>query len=145
MLIKIMGKELWQMKGRSRKIAVISLTCLVGLLSSSNTAEAGDGTTGKLDPAALKTDLIGREAALSLDSLTASNVFRDLPSISGNYTVNGRKIMPYVGAGFGHGYSSDLDRSLNSSSISQTDTGLRSMFGQGLTPSEFQMGLRIPF
>jgi hypothetical protein len=34
---------------------------------------------------------------------------------------------------------------LNSSPISQTDTGLRSMFGQGLAPSEFQMGLRIPF
>jgi hypothetical protein len=128
-----------------RTRAIISVTCLLGLLSFSNPAEAGEGTLDKLDPAALKNDVIGRDAALSLDSLTASNAFRDLPSISGNYTVKGRRIMPYIGAGFGHGYSSDVDRSLNSSPSGQTDPGLRSMFGQGLTPSEFQMGLRIPF
>ena len=114
---------------------IISVTCLLGLLAFSNPGEAGEGTVDKLDPA----------AALSLDSLTASNAFRDLPSISGNYTVKGRRIMPYIGAGFGHGYTSDVDRSLNSSPIGQTDPGLRSLFGQGLTPSEFQMGLRIPF
>lgn len=133
------------MKRRTGIAAIISVTCVLGLLSFSNLGEAGEGTAGKLDSAALKNDVIGRDAALSLDSLTASNAFRDLPSISGNYTLKGRKIMPYIGAGFGHGYSSDLDRSLNSSPISQTDTGLRSMFGQGLAPSEFQMGLRIPF
>ena len=123
------------MQRPSAIVAIISVTCLLGLLSFSNPGEAGEGTVAKLDPA----------AALSLDSLTTSNAFRDLPSISGNYTVRGTRIMPYIGAGFGHGYSSDVDRSLNTSPISQTDTGLRSMFGQGLTPSEFQMGLRIPF
>jgi hypothetical protein len=53
--------------------------------------------------------------------------------------------MPYIGAGFGQSYSSDLDRSVNGSSSIQTDSGLRSLFGQGLTPSEFQMGIRVPF
>jgi len=114
---------------------IISVTCLLGILAFSNPGEAGEGTVDKLDPA----------AALSLDSLTASKTFRDLPSISGEYSVKGRKIMPYIGAGFGHGYSSDVDRSMNSSPSSQTDPGLRSLFGQGLAPSEFQMGLRIPF
>lgn len=128
-----------------RPAAILSVTCLLGLLSFSNLGEAGEGTVGKLDSAALKNEVVGREAALSLDSLTASHVFRDLPSISGEYSVKGRTIMPYIGAGFGHGYSSDVDRSLNSSPSSQTDPGLRSLFGQGLTPSEFQMGLRIPF
>ena len=123
------------MKRRSGIIAIISVTCLLGLLAFSNPGEAGEGTAGTLDPL----------PALSLDSLTASKTFRDLPSISGEYSVKGRKIMPYIGAGFGHGYSSDVDRSMNSSPSSQTDPGLRSLFGQGLAPSEFQMGLRIPF
>ena len=123
------------MKRRRGIVAIISVTCLLGLLAFSNLGEAGEGTAGKLEP----------PAALSLDSLTASNAFRDLPSISGNYRVKGTTIMPYIGAGFGRGYSSDVDRSLNSSPPSQTDPGLRSLFGQGLTPSEFQMGLRIPF
>ena len=128
-----------------RPRAIISLTYLLGLLSFSNLGEAGEGPAGKVNPAALTNQVVGQEAALSLESLRASKTFRDIPSISGNYTVKGTRIMPYIGAGFGHGYTSDVDRSLNSSPSTQTDPGLRSMLGQGLTPSEFQMGLRIPF
>lgn len=127
-----------------RPTAIISVMCLLGLLSFSNLEAAGEGTVGKLDPGPLKNQVVGQEAALSLESLTASKAFRDIPSISGDYSVKGTRIMPYIGAGFGHGYSSDVDRSLNSPS-SPTDPGLRSLFGQGVTPSEFQMGLRIPF
>ena len=129
----------------TRHCTIIPVICLLGLLSFANLGEAGEGPAGKVDPAALKSQVIGQEAALSLESLTASKTFRDIPSISGNYTVKGTRIMPYIGAGFGHGYTSDVDRSLNSSPSTQTDPGLRSMLGQGLTPSEFQMGLRIPF
>ena len=128
-----------------RHRTIIPVICLLGLLSFANLGEAGEGPPGKVDPAALKSQVIGQEAALSLESLTASKTFRDVPSINGNYTVKGTRIMPYIGAGFGHGYTSDVDRSLNSSPSTQTDPGLRSMLGQGLTPSEFQMGLRIPF
>ena len=128
-----------------RPVAIISVMCLLGLLSFSNLGAAGEGPVGKDDPAALKNQVFGQEATLSLESLTASKAFWDIPSISGDYSVKGTRIMPYIGAGFGHGYSSDVDRSLNSSPSGQTDPGLRSLFGQGLTPSEFQMGLRIPF
>ena len=128
-----------------RPAAIISVMCLLGLLSFSNAGAAGEMTAGKLDPAVLKNQVVGQEAALSLESLTASKAFRDIPSISGDYSVKGTRIMPYIGAGFGHGYSSDVDRSLNISPTGQTDPGLRSLFGQGLTPSEFQMGFRIPF
>jgi hypothetical protein len=128
-----------------RPAAIISVMCLLGFLSFSNAGAAGEKTGGTLDPAALKYQVVGQEAALSLESLTASKAFRDIPSISGDYSVKGTRIMPYIGAGFGHGYSSDVDRSLNISPTGQTDPGLRSLFGQGLTPSEFQMGFRIPF
>src|SRR5215216_4136871 len=102
----------WQMK---RPAAIISVIGLVGLLSFSNLGEAGDGPAGKIDSAGLKNQVVGQEVPLSLESMTASNVFRDIPSISGDYSVKGTRIMPYIGAGFGHGYSSDIDRSLNSS------------------------------
>lgn len=75
----------------------------------------------------------------------SSSVFRDIPSISGRYSVGGRTILPYLGAGFGGGYTSELNRSLTGPPPVQPDVGLRSQFGQGISPNEFQMGLRIPF
>lgn len=147
-----MGKGPWQIK---RPAAIISAMCLMGLLSFSHMGAASEGpdatgfsregASGKVDPTALKSDVVGKEAAVSRESLTPSKVFQDIPSIHADYSVRGTKIMPYIGAGFGHGYSSDLDRSLNGSPSIQTDSGLRSLFGQGLTPSEFQMGIRVPF
>lgn len=72
-------------------------------------------------------------------------VFRDVPSISGAYSLAGTTLRPYVGAGFSNGYATDLDRSLNIAPASQADTGLRGMLGQNMAPSEFQWGVRIPF
>ncbi len=83
-------------------------------------------------------------ASLSLSS-PASSIFRDIPSISGRYSVGGRTIMPYLGAGFGGGYTSELNRSLTGPAPVQSDIGVRSQLGQGLSPNEFQLGLRIPF
>jgi len=78
--------------------------------------------------------------------LTASStVFRDVPSISGHYSIGGKTFLPYLGAGFGSGYTSQLDRSLNTPLSPGADAGLRSQFGQNMTPNEFQMGIRIPF
>ncbi|OGW49722.1 MAG: hypothetical protein A2V62_12055 [Nitrospirae bacterium RBG_19FT_COMBO_58_9] len=83
-------------------------------------------------------------AALPLSS-PRSEIFRDIPSISGRYSVGGRTILPYLGAGFGGGYTSEFNRSFGAPSSLQSDAGLRSQLGQGLSPNEFQMGLRIPF
>jgi len=71
--------------------------------------------------------------------------FRDIPSISGRYSVGGKTIAPYVGAGFGGGYTSEFNRTLANPSPMQTDQVFRSQFGQVSSPNEFQMGLRIPF
>ncbi|NOS78641.1 MAG: hypothetical protein HOP35_11915 [Nitrospira sp.] len=85
-------------------------------------------------------------APASLPSYSSSSsIFRDIPSISGRYSVGGRTIMPYIGAGFGGGYTSELNRSLTGPPPVQSDIGLRSQFGQGFSPNEFQMGFRIPF
>lgn len=74
-----------------------------------------------------------------------ATIFREIPSISGRLSVGGRTIMPYLGAGFGGGYTSELNRSLTGAPPAQPDAGQRSQFGQGFSPNEFQMGLRIPF
>lgn len=72
-------------------------------------------------------------------------VFRDVPSLSGTYSVGGKTVRPYVGAGFSNGYATDLDRSLHIAPSSSPETGLRGMLGPNVAPSEFQMGVRIPF
>jgi hypothetical protein len=74
-----------------------------------------------------------------------SAVFRDVPSISGRYSIGGQTFLPYVGAGFGSGYTTDLDRSLHQPPSVSSDLGLHNQFGQSIAPNEFQMGIRIPF
>jgi hypothetical protein len=78
-------------------------------------------------------------------SSTRSEIFRDIPSISGGYSVGGRTILPYLGAGFGGGNTSEFTRSFGAPLSLQPTAGLRSQLGQGHSPNEFQMGLRIPF
>ncbi len=76
---------------------------------------------------------------------TRSDLFRDIPSVTGKYSIRGTTVMPYVGAGFGSGYASDMDRSLNTPPSTTADAGLRSQFGQNISPNEFQIGVRFPF
>ncbi|ALA57769.1 hypothetical protein [Nitrospira moscoviensis] len=92
-------------------------------------------------------------ASSSGEAVTSDNqpgswtLFRDVPAISGYYSVGGTALLPYIGAGFGGGYSTDRDRALSPAAQGQ-DPGIRNQwnqFGQGLTPNEFQMGVRIPF
>jgi len=69
----------------------------------------------------------------------------DVPSISRPYSLRGRTIIPYLGAGFNGGFRSEFDRSIGPPPPTQTEPGVQSQFGQAYAPNEFQMGLRIPF
>lgn len=77
-------------------------------------------------------------------------VLRTLPTVSRKLSVGGTTLLPYVGAGFGGGYATDIDRSLNtalsapSASSNSTDTGMKGMAGQ-MIPNELQLGIRFPF
>ena len=84
-------------------------------------------------------------SALASGLSNSQTVFRDVPSVSGTYSVGGRTVRPYLGAGFSNGYATDLDRSLHIAPSSSPQTGLNGMFGQNVAPSEFQLGVRIPF
>lgn len=102
------------------------------------------GPLSKSEEKALRQGLPGQSSSAK-SGQSAAAVFRDVPSISGSYSVGGATLMPYVGAGFGSGYTSELDRSLNSPAAPATESGLRSQFGQSFSPNEFQLGIRIPF
>lgn len=82
------------------------------------------------------------------EPLASSTLFRDVPSLSSRYSIGGTTLLPFIGAGFGGGYSSERDRALNPSVSGLSDSGLRTQWnqlGQGFSPNEFHMGIRIPF
>ena len=86
------------------------------------------------------------EGPITVPSEPASSAyFRDVPSISGRYSIGGRALLPYLGAGFSGGYGSEFNRSWGGVPSTHTDFGLRSQFGQSVSPNEFQLGVRIPF
>ena len=61
---------------------------------------------------------------------TSSADVRDVPSISGRYSIGGRTLLPYLGAGFSGGYSSELNRSFNVSPPAQNDLGFEVSLGR---------------
>jgi hypothetical protein len=151
-MVTDMERKTWPMK---HPLVLIFAIGVMGLLPFSRVGATSDGAvapgsftagaSGKIDGSALKNNVVGQSPFVPPESSTQSNVFRDIPSLSGNSLGGGSKLTPYIGAGFGSGYASDLDRSLSGGASTQADSGSRSHFGQGLTPSEFQMGIRIPF
>ena len=92
-----------------------------------------------------KTESAIQAPALQPSSGFSAQSWREVPSISGQYSIGGTTVMPFLGAGFGGGYASDVDRSMKSGFSTPADPGLRSWVGQSLVPNEFRLGVRIPF
>ena len=149
-MVTSMERKPWRAK---QSAVIIFALCVLGLLSITHVEAAGDGASAPssfttdtlgIDNSALDYGVAGQAPPVPSGPWTPSNVLRDIPSISGDYLGGGTRLRPYIGAGFGSGYAEDLDRSVSALS-SLTNSGSRSYFGQGLTPSEFQIGIRIPF
>ena len=101
--------------------------------------------SGQLSSSTLNNDVPSQFPIVAPSAPASSSDFRDVPSISGRYVLGGKTLLPYVGAGFSGGYGSEFNRSLGGESPASSDFGLRSQFGQGVSPNEFQLGVRIPF
>ena len=86
------------------------------------------------------TDAVAMPVTPSADSL-----FRDVPSLSGHYLTGDMTFLPSIGAGFGAGYNSELDRTFAPNLQPQQNLNLGGLPGQSMVPNEFQMGIRIPF
>ena len=140
------------MKQSSAGIVMVLVAALVapiqGIAASDpvmvDSAVLGDSSS-QLASSAPETT-IPNQPPLAVPSAAASSAdVRDIPSISGRYAIGGRTLLPYIGAGFSGGYSSEFGRSLAVVPPTQNDFGLRSQFGQSVSPNEFQVGIRIPF
>lgn len=75
-------------------------------------------------------------------------MLRTVPTVSAQISVGGTTLVPYIGAGFGGGYLTEFDRSLNpaqSPSSGSFNVGSKNLLGQQLIPNELQLGVRFPF
>jgi hypothetical protein len=102
-------------------------------------------TNSQLSSSTLKNDLPIQPPIAAPSSLASSAGVYDVPSINGRYSIGGRTLLPYIGAGFSGGYGSEFNRSLGGAPPTLSDFGFRSQFGQSVPPNEFQMGIHIPF
>jgi hypothetical protein len=72
------------------------------------------------------------------------NVFRQAPALTGRFELNNQTFLPFIGAGFGGGYTNDRDRALGSNGLFH-NPALSGELGKNMMPNEFNLGLRIPF
>jgi hypothetical protein len=135
----------------------IGLAMSVGFcwsLSSGGTVRDGGSVSGSaMSHTMTSSTLTGTEVALKpmlSPALPVENgfVLRNIPTVSKPISVGGTTLVPYIGAGFGGGYATELDRSLHttpSASSNSFGTGPKNLFGQQLIPNEVQLGVRFPF
>ncbi|MBH0207196.1 MAG: hypothetical protein HP495_01430 [Nitrospira sp.] len=91
-----------------------------------------------------------KQTPSALPAGESAMVLRTIPSLSAQVSVSGLRVVPYVAAGFGGGYITELDRALHavpliSSVPPSTALGLRNFFGPHLIPNEVHLGVRVPF
>jgi hypothetical protein len=123
--------------------AVLSLTIALVLMSAERTL-ASPTLVGSTGIYSLQKDAGSGSASMPVTP-SANSLFRDVPSLSGRYSAGGMTLLPYIGAGFGAGYSSELNRAFAPNLEPQQNLNLGGPLGQKMVPNEFQLGIRIPF
>jgi hypothetical protein len=124
---------------------------LVLLLAAPVAGQAREGSFELAAPSPLirsersENGILNRAASSS----GSNRVFREPPSLSTRYTLNGHTVLPYVGIGYGAGEPIDANRMMMRDNAGQSsmqeDRILRDVLGKNVMPNEFQLGVRIPF
>ena len=137
-------REVQGMNTRFNILGIISLTITLALIQSDRTFAAHTlaGNSGSVFSLEDKT---GTDVATMPITPSAGSLLRDVPSLSGHYSAGNMNFLPYIGAGFGAGYNSELDRTFAPNLQPQQNLNLGGLPGQRMIPNEFQMGIRIPF
>ena len=132
------------MNTRFNILGIISLTITLALIQSDRTFAAHTlaGNSGSVFSLEDKT---GTDVATMPITPSSGSPFRDMPSLSGRYFTGNMTFLPYIGAGFGAGYNSELDRTFAPNLQPQQNLNLGGLPVQSMAPNEFQMGIRIPF
>ena len=132
------------MKTRFNFLGIIFLTVALALIHSDRTFAASTlaGESARVFSLQENTG-----ASVTTPPVTPStgSVFRDVPAIGGRYSAGSMTFLPYIGAGFGAGYNSELDRTFAPNLQPQQNLNAGGLQGQSMVPNEFQMGIRIPF
>jgi hypothetical protein len=125
-------------------LGIIALTVALALSQSDKTL-AAPTFIGKNSSTLSLQERAGANIATKPVTPSAGSLFRDVPSLSERYSVREMRVLPYIGAGFGAGYTSELDRTLAPNLPPQHNLNLGGQLGQSMVPNEFQLGIRIPF
>ena len=132
------------MKTRFNILGIIFLTVALALIHSDRTFAAST-LAGKSAGIFSLQENTGTGFATLPVTPSAGSRFLDVPSLSGRYSSGKMTFLPYIGAGFGAGYNSELDRTFAPNLQPQHSLNVGALQGQGMVPNEFQMGIRIPF
>jgi uncharacterized membrane protein len=137
-------REVQVMKTRFNILGIISLTLALALIHSDRTFAAST-LSGK------NAGIFSLQESTSIGITTlpvtpsGGSVFRDVPALSGRYSIGDMTFLPYIGSGFGAGYTSELDRTFAPNLQPQHNLNAGGLQSQSMVPNEFQMGIRIPF
>jgi hypothetical protein len=132
------------MKTRFNILGIIFLTVALALIHTDRTF-AGSTLAGKSAGVSSLQQNSGTGVTTLPVTPSTGSVFRDVPALSGRYSAGSMTFLPYIGAGFGAGYNSELDRTLTPNLQPQQNLNAGGLQGQSMVPNEFQMGIRIPF
>jgi hypothetical protein len=132
------------MNARFTISAVLCLTIALVLMHAERTLASSTLVGNSTGIHSLQKDA-GSDSATVPVTPSANSLYRDVPSLSGRYSAGGMTLLPYIGAGFGAGYSSELNRAFAPNPEPQQNLNLGGPLGQKMVPNEFQMGIRIPF
>src|SRR5262245_36644898 len=124
-------------------LGIITLT--VGLaVSQSDTTLAAPTFLGNQSGTLSLQERAGANIATRPVTPPNGSLFRDVPSLSERYSVREMGVLPYIGAGFGAGYTSELDRTLAPNVPPQHNLNLGGQLGQSMVLNELQEASRIP-
>jgi hypothetical protein len=137
-------REVRVMKTRFNILGIISLTVALALIHSDRTFAAHTLVGNSASAFSLQENTGTGGTTLPVTPSTGS-VFRDVPALSGRYSIGDMTFLPYIGSGFGAGYTSELDRTFAPNLQPQHNLNVGGLQGQSMVPNEFQMGIRIPF
>jgi hypothetical protein len=73
------------------------------------------------------------------------SLFPDLPVLMTRYGSGNPRFLPFLGVGFSRGETTDVMRQMLHESVTQVTPSVQRLLENSVVPSEFQVGIRIPF
>ncbi|WP_447600842.1 hypothetical protein [Nitrospira sp. Nam80] len=126
---------------------VLLIGCFVLVLCGTTVSSAEDTSTDSPSWSSLRQNGgSGSPSAIEPLSFPDQNrsVIRQAPALTGRFQLKDQTIIPFIGAGFGGGYTNDRDRALGSNGLFHNPAQSGDL-GKNMMPNEFNLGVRIPF